>query len=628
MSDKKYTRKYIDSKGKTRYVYPKDNNRSYLKEVAKVAPVFGLKALIGDFPRGAIEQSVTEKIKNRNSKLLDELKKGLRGTGLGKGLGTAAGILTAPLFLKGVSLAGSNKKSDVNKGLGLLALSAAAYQLPKGGLEGYHKARSFGKDRVTSAIKGLTRGVTRSGYKIPSALLLGYSIASGRKKEKKEKQSLLSKSILPMITGAGLGASSRGFEQLVQGIVVDKEKNIVKLLKKSLPAAGGGAAGGLIGGLALSAAVEGAAKLLKKEAGLVKLITGTEPSLPVKLLEAAGESSLLHGGIAGLLNYATPGRLAAKTRIGRKLQRITRNKQSSALAVGIKEGIAGRKGVGLRTSFFGNLTMPELLVPRMLGQDIGRALRKLPPRDRELALRGVKQYVKIRPHMKFNPRTGEPTPVLNYVEDAVDKALGDKKMFGERGKLKTLAMKAYYGRRGISQKGLPKAGKSDKDRLIKKLIAPAAIGTAGFASLVANPIPIVSPHLFVAGLKGSLPYAPITGKALAGEGKKELKKGALRGLFPKMKTTKGSKAFSVVKRYVVTPAIDDLARVAESVTSEAKRLAVDSVRPGMKFLTRNAIKANRSKLNKQMARTTNQLAGAGALSGVAASAIDKLQGNR
>ena len=629
MSDKKYIRKYIDSKGKTRYVYPKEDKRTYLKDLAKVAPIFLAKSVIGDIPIGATEQVVTQKLKNPKTDITREFKKALKGRGLGRGLGAASGVLTAPVFLKGIELAGSKNKDEAKAGLALIGLSSAAFQLPKGSIEKYLESRSTGHSKPVALKKGLLTGLARSVYKTPAALIMGLGVAAGRKPSQDKKDAGLAKKVIvPAATSALFGATSRGFEEVLDSVVIGKNKNIVKAVKKALPAMGGGAVGGLLAGAALSTAVEGASKLLKKEAGIIKAVTGVNPPLPLKLTEAVGEASLLHAGIGGALNYGAPGRAFSKFRIGRKAQRFTRERQANALAVGLKEGIAGRVGVGLRASFFGNLTMPELLVPRMLGQDIGRALRKLPPRDRELALRGVKQYVKIRPHLKFNPRTGEPTPVLNYVEDAVDKALGDKRMFGERGKLKTLAMKAYYGRRGISQKGLPKAGKLDKDNIAKKLVAPAAIGTAGFASLVANPIPIVSPHLFVAGLKGSLPYAPITGKALAGEGKKEFKKGALRGLFPKLKTTKGDKAFSVVKRYVVTPAIDDLARVAESVTSEAKRLAVDSVKPGVNLLTRNAIKAKRSKLNKQVARTTTQLAGAGALSGIAASAINKLQGDR
>lgn len=629
MSDKKYIRKYVDSKGRTRYVYPKEENRTYLKDLAKVAPVFLAKSVLGDIPIGATEQTITQKLRNPNTKVVDEFKNALKGRGLGRGLGAAAGVLTAPVFLKGVQLAGSKNKDEAKTGIALIGLSSAAFQLPKGSIEKYLESRSLGHSKPESLKKGLLTGLARSVYKTPAALIMGLGVAAGRKSSKDNKDaSLTKKLVIPAATSALFGAASRGFEEVLDSVVIGKNKNIVKAVKKAVPAMGGGAVGGLLAGAALSTAVEGASRMLKKEAGLVKAITGAEPSLPVKLVEAIVESSALHGGIAGLLNYSTPGRLTAKTRTGRYLQKGVRNRQANALAVGIKEGIAGRKDVGLRASFFGNLTMPELLVPRVLGQDIGRGLRKLPPKDRELALRGLKQYVKIRPHMKFNPRTGEPTPVINYLEDAVDKALGDKRMFGERGRLGTLAMKAYYGRRGISQKGLPSAGKLDKDNPIRKLIAPAAIGAAGGASLVMNPIPLLSPHLTVAGLKGSLPYLPITGKFLAGEGKKEFKRGALRGFFPKMKSPKGEKGFSFIKRYVVTPAIDDLARVSESVANEVKRAATDLVKPGMENLTSEAIKTRRAKLRKQLAKTTAKVTGAGALSGVTAASLNRLQGNR
>ena len=416
---------------------------------------------------------------------------------------------------------------------------------------------------------------------------------------------------------------------MLDSVVMGKNKDIVKAVKKAVPSMGGGAVGGLLAGAVLSTAVEGASKLLKKEAGVVKLLTGIDPPLPVKLLEAGSEAGVLHAGIGGALNYGTPGCLFAKTRLGRWFQKKTRDRQANALAVGIKEGIAGRKGVGYRASLFGNLTMPELLVPRVLGQDIGRALRKLPPEKRETVLRAAKHYVRIRPHLRFNPRTGEPTPVLNYLEEGVDKALGNKRMFGERGKLKSLLMKAYYGKRGISKKGLPDAGPMDKPTKIGKyevgkLLVPAGLAAGGFASLVTNPIPGLTPHVFIGGLKGSLPYAPFTSDMLAGEAKKEVKKGILRGLFPNMKRNE-NKTFSFIKRYLVTPSVDDVARIAESGTNEAKRVAMESLKPISKELTKKSIQAKRRKLRRDVLDKTTKLTGAGLAAGAGAAALEGLK---
>ena len=203
MSDKKYIRKYKDSKGKTRYVYPEEDNRTYLKDLAKVAPVFLAKSVLGDIPTGAVEQAVTKKIKKPKSKLSKEFKDALKGRGLGRGLGSAAGVLTAPLFLKGVELAGSKNKDEATAGLALLGVSNAAFQLPKGTIEKYVESRAAGKSKSVAAKKGLLTGLSRAAYKTPGTLIMGLGIAAGRKSKKEgEETSLAKKVIVPAATSA------------------------------------------------------------------------------------------------------------------------------------------------------------------------------------------------------------------------------------------------------------------------------------------------------------------------------------------------------------------------------------------------------------------------------------------
>ena len=629
---KKHIRKYKTPEGKTRYVYPKDRSNNYLSTLAKVAPVFGAKALLGDLPRGAIEQAVELKLRGSKDSLVGSVKRGLKGRGGGRAMGAGLGILTAPIFLKGVELASSKNKEDQKKGLAYIGLSTAAYQLPKGGLEGYRASRSVGGSVAKAIRKGGILGLTRSGYKLPASLAMGMSIAAGRKKGKGDKgSSFAQKLLIPALTGAALGAGSRSFENIVEQLSSGKPKNkaqVVKVLKKALPSAGGGAVGGLLGGVILSAAVEGATKALKKEASAAKgllniadkidLVEGAT-RLVKKLPFMVGEAAGLHALTAPALGYAArPLGLPDLRKLPvKKVRNYVADKQSTQFAIGLREGLAGRTNAGIRSGLVTTIGMPELMVPRSLGLQAGGYLRKVPASRRAETLLKIKDYVKNNPSLKVHPRTGEPTPILHNIEDGIDKALGLKPLFKKSKNFPTFQkalQKAIYGGRGGLGKSLPKAGKLDPKSKLKTLGAPGAVFlTAMLGKMFTAPITPISAlqtHMFISGLKGSLPYLPLTGPFLAREGKQEVRKGIIRGVFPGLKDTKGEKAFSAVKKYIVTPAIDDIARVTESIARHARDKALQSgMAAGMKASARKALLPKKKSVAKGL--------GEGALIGAA-----------
>ena len=143
-----------------------ESNKSYFSQVGAVAPAFGAKALLGDLPKGAIEHAVQTKIRNPGTGFNKNLATGFKGRGLGRALGGAAGIATAPIFLKGLSMAGSKAPAEQKKGIALLAGIGGVYAGQKGFLEGYKSAKSMGMDKAKAITSGLRLGGVRVAYKL------------------------------------------------------------------------------------------------------------------------------------------------------------------------------------------------------------------------------------------------------------------------------------------------------------------------------------------------------------------------------------------------------------------------------------------------------------------------------
>ena len=136
--------------------------RSYLEALASSAPIFGAMDLIGDLPKGAVEKAVESKIRNPAGKTSKYLKQGLKGRGLGRAMGGATGILTAPIFLEGIRLAKSKDPKKQRKGIALLAGTGGIYAAQKGLLEGYQSARVEGASKLKAIKRGSKLGLFRT----------------------------------------------------------------------------------------------------------------------------------------------------------------------------------------------------------------------------------------------------------------------------------------------------------------------------------------------------------------------------------------------------------------------------------------------------------------------------------
>ena len=118
---------------------------NYLPMLAASAPAFAAKAVVGDLPKGAIEHAVEKKLISPKSSLTGNFVHGLKGRGAGRAMGAGMGVLTAPVFLRGIQLAGSDSKSDQKKGLALIAGTGATFAFQKALLEKIQSSRAAGK---------------------------------------------------------------------------------------------------------------------------------------------------------------------------------------------------------------------------------------------------------------------------------------------------------------------------------------------------------------------------------------------------------------------------------------------------------------------------------------------------
>ena len=276
--------------------------KSYGSSVAAVAPIFAAKAVLGDMPRKALEETIEQRSIAKLKKLppppgLSVAKKGLTGRGLRTAaVGGGIGILTAPVFLKGVQMAASDDIETKVKGVGLIAGSGAVYQAAKGFGEGSGVAKSRGLGTTAQINKGISYSVGRILLKSPAAIATGLAIASGRKKSKDGKEPGVGKKyVLPALAGAAIGGV-----QNVVNTVVDAPKDLAppskntsalravgrsnpitgnplgskwprrkallsrKGMKNLAPAGKSGVVGGLIGGLVAATVVDKAVKALKQ----------------------------------------------------------------------------------------------------------------------------------------------------------------------------------------------------------------------------------------------------------------------------------------------------------------------------------------------------------------------------
>jgi len=276
--------------------------RSYGETLAITAPIFATKAILGDIPRKTIEETIEQKNLAKIKKMPIPTIKSVAGKAFtGRGLRTAAigggiGILTAPVFIKGVQLAGSDDLNTKAKGVGLIVGSGAIYQAAKGFGEGSGVAKSRGLGKPARISKGISYSIGRILLKSPAAVATGLAIAAGRKKKDGKDPSFGKKYVLPALTGAAIGSL-----QNVVNTVIDAPKGLpvgvpepskLQRVGATLPVTGGrvserglrrralltrkgfrslvpagksGAIGGLLGGFIAATVVDKAIKALKSK---------------------------------------------------------------------------------------------------------------------------------------------------------------------------------------------------------------------------------------------------------------------------------------------------------------------------------------------------------------------------
>ena len=238
------------------------NEPSYGTTLVKAAPFFAAKSLIGDLPKGAIEKSIELKV-TKGTPWKKGWSKGFRGQGMGRAMGAMSGIVTAPLYLKSLSLLKSNNKSDRKKGLALLTGVTGAYTMQKGLGESYKDLRVGGVAKRTAFKKGLQFGAGRLTYKIPAAILLAHGLTKGTKKKGKKNSGLG----YAAAAGAGAGTLNRIGDTLIKEFRDKPRRSRFRkgFGRRALGGGLGGMAAGALGGVVLSKAISGAMKSLEKK---------------------------------------------------------------------------------------------------------------------------------------------------------------------------------------------------------------------------------------------------------------------------------------------------------------------------------------------------------------------------
>ena len=250
--------------------------KSYFKQMAATAPIFGAKALLGDVPKGVIKGTVESQADARlhgrkPPGIVSSMKKGLLGRGKQSWKGGLTGIATAPVFVSGMQDVASGEKDRKTKGYAKVVGSGAVYAGAKGIGEGMGRAKELGlskaRQRSMAAAVSLGRVLTKS----PGAAGLAYAaskgIDSGKKKKKKKKGTTA--------TIAGLGAVAGGTQGVADTFAAKVKRDGLKKTLKSFsrlkklkafaaPTLAGSAAGAG-GALLTTAIVNKAIKRLKEK---------------------------------------------------------------------------------------------------------------------------------------------------------------------------------------------------------------------------------------------------------------------------------------------------------------------------------------------------------------------------
>lgn len=531
---------------------------SYGSQVAALAPAFAAKALIGDLPKASIEKAVESKLNKSNIPVRKALIDGIKGRGSGRAMGAALGIASAPLFVGGLKrLSSGTSESEKLKGLGMIGASTMAYQSTKGAMEGFREARVANMSKAKSLSEGIRLGAIRTGYKLPMALAMGMSVAAGRKKSKSgENPSQIKKLLAPALGGAVIGAISRGGEGVAKDLLGGK--GMSSAVKGFGPKAVGGAAAGLLGGAVLGGVIDHAMKSMEKKSSVEELEKYASVVSHLIALPA------IHAATKAGFGYGNIGAASLKTRPGRALFKKMEQMKTKQLAIGIREGVAGRSNSGLRSGLFLNATLPELKLQRETGVSIGKLVRNLPENLREPALQRVSSMIKNNPGARITPK-GESVAVLNQLPKAIDMAVGKTPMGGSKALDKML-----LSNRGVLGRGLPKAGVQDPKKALDGAdIANWGSALGGTAALVgagaltggaAIPAALIGgagAHIGMGGWKNIIAKTKAVKDMSLSEGARGIREAFLPGIKPTAGTVAGDKFID----YALSPGARDFGRM-------------------------------------------------------------------
>jgi hypothetical protein len=534
----------------------RSNNLSYTSALAASAPAFAAKAVLGDLPKGAIEHAVESKLSKRKLPILKGLKQGVAGRGSGRAIGAGIGILSAPVFLKGIQLAQSKDSDERKRGFALIGASSSVYAGQKGAIEGYRASKVSGKSTRSAAIKGLGLGSMRVGYKLPAALAMGAALAHGQKKKNKKDMYLSS-----ALGGAAVGGASRGGEKLVGSLAsqgkkgVSFHKAVAKALKVTGPAVAGGLAGGAVGGLALSGVISAARNAMKKKTASVAELA----ALPFVHQSTKG---LMRGGTASRVLDFIPG--------GRGAKNLVDEARARQLAVGIREGVAGNENLGFRGAAALGFTMPELRINRQAGQQLGKLLRGVPEKRRAEVLSNLSGKIANNPKLTYTAK-GDPTPILSSFDRGTRMALGKEDLYQKSNnkfvrKYVEPAYKEvmYRGRGVLDSNGLPKGYHARKRQGAIGKYGPDALTAAMGGGLMASGLPgstAMGAHGLLGGIKGlgqHLPAFKRMGKDMVAEGIKD-------AVMPGLAGSPASRAKRVAMETLISPASQSGANLSGAI---------------------------------------------------------------
>ena len=205
---------------------------------------------LANFPKGYVDETAAKRVAK---KLKLHLASSSTGRGMGRAVGTSAGLVTMPLFLSGIRDIKSGDPSRKRVGTAKLIVASGGYGAGKGGYEAYKAFKGGMKGQALNKLVKRVAG-TRAVMSAGQGVLTARAIASGHKKGKDSP-------LRAAAIGGGLGLLKGMAEaptELKGGYrsVLDKGRsgarfNRRKLVKLMKARGVGRAASGVISGLAI-----------------------------------------------------------------------------------------------------------------------------------------------------------------------------------------------------------------------------------------------------------------------------------------------------------------------------------------------------------------------------------------